>query len=84
MMLHKIEPRFLMKADAARYCGLQPAAFARICPVPAIRLADKLLRWDRHALDRWLDGIMPEKDDWLEKIADDAATRRIRRARPGG
>lgn len=87
-MLHKIEPRFMLKTDAARYCGMNAMQFGRLCPVPAVRLADKMLRWDRQALDRWMDGLTKTtenmtEDEWLGKLRDDAAARRVRRSRQG-
>jgi hypothetical protein len=69
----QVEPRILKKADAARYCGVDPNNFARLCPVPPVDLGDKIRRWDRKQLDAWLDGLSktPETmsgDDWLEQL----------------
>ncbi len=65
-----VEPRLLKKVEAARYCSLDPTKFQRLCPVRPIELDGKVRRWDRKALDAWLDSLTrsPETmtaDDWL-------------------
>ena len=62
--------RMLKKADAARYCGLDVNAFARECPVAPVCFGEKTYRYDRKALDQWLDGLgndLQHKSDeeWL-------------------
>src|SRR5690242_5221326 len=72
MAIH-IEPRILRKADAARYCGVDPTSFLRVCPVVPVDLGDKVRRWDRKHLDAWLDGLAKtldtmSGDDWLDRL----------------
>lgn len=72
MTLIALPPRLLKKADAARYCGVDPAKFARVCPVQPVDL-DGSRRWDRKALDAWLDSLGRDPDSlsseqWLEKV----------------
>lgn len=82
-----VEPRLLRKEQAAVYCGLDRMSFTRLCPVPAVRLADKIRRWDRKALDQWLDTLTdaPENrtaEDWLGEIRN-AAKSGVHRASEG-
>lgn len=51
--------RLLTVSAAAEYCNLSPKAFQRTCPVRPIALGEdaRLLRYDRRALDRWIDGL---------------------------
>jgi hypothetical protein len=51
------EPRLLTQGQAAAYCGLCPSNFKRACPVPPINLLDRIPRYDRFDLDRWLDTL---------------------------
>ena len=72
--------RLLTLPEAAAYCRLSPPAFERACPVtplslaPDMRLDKRLLRYDRKALDRWLDDLSGLRDsavdstDWASKV----------------
>ncbi len=51
------DPRLLTQQQAAAYCGLCVANFKRACPVPKILLCDRIPRYDRAALDRWIDSL---------------------------
>lgn len=77
-MTVQVEPRLLKKVEAARYCGLDPQRFRRVCPVRPVRLEDKVVRYDRRALDEWLDGLTKTAatmsgEDWLKELDDDEA-----------
>lgn len=77
----QILPRLLTLTQAASYCGVTISVFERPCPVVAIDLSGdgradpRLLRWDRAALNDWIDQIggraagTPEGRDWLAEIA---------------
>lgn len=64
-------PRLLKEQDAARYCSLSVDRFRSICPVPVIRLGQsgRLERYDRLAIDEWIDKLTKSGDssrsDWL-------------------
>ncbi|MCJ2085814.1 hypothetical protein MKK88_07385 [Methylobacterium sp. E-005] len=72
--------RLLTLPEAAAYCRLSAPAFERACPVtplslsPDERLDKRLLRYDRKALDRWLDGLsgltddVADSTDWGAKV----------------
>lgn len=76
----QIEPRLLNRAEAAAYCGMEPALFERVCPVRPISLdvdqprADKRLnRWDVILLNEWIDrlggrAVVHEERDWLSQV----------------
>lgn len=59
-------PRLLPLKLAAAYCQVTPALFEASCPVAPIRLGGRASqqsrRWDRHALDRWLDSLASGRD----------------------
>ncbi|HZR87924.1 MAG TPA: hypothetical protein VFB02_14030 [Bradyrhizobium sp.] len=48
-------PRLLTDAEAAAYLSLPKAALARV-PIGRVSIAGRI-RWDRVALDAWLDGL---------------------------
>lgn len=51
-----IIPRLLSRDQAAAYCGFSRVAFERHCPVVPMGFGDeRLLRWDRHDLDAWIE-----------------------------
>lgn len=52
-----LTPRLLTKAQAAEYIAVSYSAFEGVCDVRAVSLGDdkRLLRWDRMALDAWID-----------------------------
>jgi predicted DNA-binding transcriptional regulator AlpA len=70
----------LTKQEAAAYCGMSPATFHAICPVEPIRFSERTIRFDRVALDDWIDGLKPKAasdktiDEWIEGM--DVATKR--------
>jgi hypothetical protein len=42
---------------AAAYCGVSVNHFLAHCPVPPFDgFGERAKRWDRHAIDAWLDG----------------------------
>lgn len=52
-----MQPRLLTKQGAAFYCGVCVSIFEKACPVRPTLLLDRIPRYDRFALDRWLDSI---------------------------
>lgn len=58
----RVLPRMLRRADAAAYCGLSEPRFVEACPVPPIAIMGRIPRYDRHALDQWLDGLADDVD----------------------
>jgi predicted DNA-binding transcriptional regulator AlpA len=69
-----LQPRLLTKQGAAAYCGMSPATFDAICPVKPIRFSERTIRFDRVALDRWIDGLSPKAtpdktvDEWIDQM----------------
>lgn len=69
-----IEPRLLTKEQAAAYCGVSPPVFSDKCPVKPVALgeSERLRRWDRNALDEWIDRlggmVKTEGVDWIERV----------------
>jgi hypothetical protein len=49
-----ITPRLLSRTAAAAYCGVSPHVFETHVPVASVRVGCQK-RWDRAALDAWLD-----------------------------
>jgi hypothetical protein len=70
------EPRLLTQGQAAAYCGICVDVFKKACPVPPVSLLERIPRYDRHALDRWLDSLsnfLPiDPQDDLAKAWDNA------------
>ena len=66
MQRRNIEPRLLIKQEAAAYCGVCVSVFEKACPVQPIKLLDRIPRWDRQALDAWIDRLvkMPAIDEF--------------------
>jgi hypothetical protein len=52
-----LAPRLLDKGQAAAYCGVCPAVFDTSVKVQPIEIKPGLKRWDRLALDRWIDAL---------------------------
>jgi hypothetical protein len=50
-------PRLLSRDEAAAYCGVSAGLFEQRVGIPAVRCFGTRRLWDRHALDRWLDGV---------------------------
>ncbi len=73
-------PRLMTTATAARYCDMSQSAFERSCPVAPVslsgeaRLDRRMLRYDREALNAWIDALsgrrqgMPEAEDWAARV----------------
>jgi predicted DNA-binding transcriptional regulator AlpA len=54
------ETRLLTLEQAAGYCGFSAPIFKRLCPVRPHQFGEgkrALLRYDRHSLDEWIDGL---------------------------
>lgn len=68
------EPRLLTQTQAAAYCGVCVEIFKKACPIRPVSLLDRVPRYDRHALDRWIDSISNfgpiDKSDDLERMWD--------------
>lgn len=64
-------PRLMRRETAAAYCDMNPQQFDRQCPVPAKDQGWRGLRWDRAALDRWIDNL-PDKAPAPVSQLDDA------------
>jgi hypothetical protein len=66
------EPRLLTQGQAAAYCGVCVEVFKKACPVPPVSLLERIPRYDRRALDRWIDSISNfrpiEDGDDLERM----------------
>lgn len=52
-----LAPRLLTKTQAAAYCGVCISVFDQACPVQPTLLLDRISRYDRFALDKWIDGL---------------------------
>lgn len=50
----------MRRETAAAYCDMSVEQFDRQCPVPAKDQGWRGLRWDRAALDSWIDNL-PDK-----------------------
>ena len=66
------QARMLTKIEAADYCGLSVARFTSECPVSPTLFGqgvNRVVRWDLHRLDDWLDGFASSAtgDDWLSR-----------------
>jgi hypothetical protein len=64
----RVEPRLLLKQDAAAYCGVCLAVFEKACPVQPIQLLNRIPRWDRFALDAWIDGLTKSEVNELDPL----------------
>jgi len=51
------EPRLLTQGQAAAYCGLCVENFKKACPVRPLSLLERIPRYDRRSLDRWIDSL---------------------------
>lgn len=71
------EPRMLTQAQAAAYCGICAEVFKKACPVIPIKMLNRIPRYDRHDLDRWLDSLsafrapLDKEMDWEQIWIDD-------------
>lgn len=76
MPRHSIEPRLLTKEQAASYCGISTPVFSDKCPVQPVALGegDRLRRWDRAALDAWIDTLYKRVEtseiDWISRVVE--------------
>ena len=74
MPRREIEPRLLTKEQAASYCGVSAPVFSDRCPVAPVALGEgeRLRRWDRAALDAWIDSLSGTREvseiDWIERV----------------
>jgi hypothetical protein len=59
-----LPPRMLSKEQAAAYCGVSLPVFEQACPVKPVQLLERILRYDRFALDQWMNTL---DDASLEK-----------------
>jgi hypothetical protein len=75
-----LAPRLLDKGQAAAYCGVCVAVFETSVGVAAIEVKPGLKRWDRHALDRWIDALNGELSGDLGSAWDDWHGRKERAA----
>ncbi len=50
-------PRLLKKCEAAAYCGVCPSTFEQASPVEPVYLLNRIPRFDRFALDEWIDAL---------------------------
>jgi hypothetical protein len=77
------EPRLLTQTQAAAYCGVCVELFKKACPVPPIRVLDRIPRYDRRDLDRWLDTLSTfhtiDTEGELARMWDDAGDRGARK-----
>jgi hypothetical protein len=70
-----IQPRLMNLSEAAFYCGMSPTTFKAKCPVrPLLYVGSRAPRFDRKAIDAWLDDHQQEgvattpAEAWLEKL----------------
>ncbi|GJE44179.1 hypothetical protein [Methylobacterium soli] len=80
MTMHTVWPRLMTPATAARYCDMSLSAFERSCPVTPISLSNeerldrRMLRYDREALNAWIDALSgrpgegAEPENWAAKV----------------
>ena len=76
------EPRLLTQAQAAAYCGLCAENFKKACPVRPVSLLARIPRYDRHALDRWIDSLdnpEPAMAEDLVQVWENAGNSRARK-----
>jgi len=52
-----IGKRMLSRSEAASYTGLSIRMFQSKCDVVPIKIASNKLLWDKHDLDKWIDGL---------------------------
>jgi predicted DNA-binding transcriptional regulator AlpA len=50
-------PLLLTRDQVCVYVGMSVDTFKRVCPVPAIALGAKLLRWRKPDIDDWVAGL---------------------------
>jgi hypothetical protein len=64
------QPRLLTQGQAAAYCGVCAEVFKKACPVAPVKVLDRIPRYDRHALDAWIEGLTKSRieEDWLGKL----------------
>lgn len=80
-----ITPRLLTRQQAAAYCQVSAERFAARCPVVPVKMGEnaRSYRWDRKALDHWLDSLgnetAPDGRSWLDRMGDADEGHRARR-----
>jgi hypothetical protein len=77
------EPRLLTQGQAAAYCGLCVENFKKACPIKPLSLLERIPRYDRRALDRWIDAldisaVAGGDDEDLVKVWENAGNGRAR------
>jgi hypothetical protein len=71
MTRRDLEPRLLTQGQAAAYCGVCAEVFKKACPVAPVKVLDRIPRYDRQALDAWINGLTKSQvveEDWLGKL----------------
>lgn len=58
----KFAPRMLRRVEAAAYCGLSEPRFVQACPILPIAFMGRIPRYDRYALDEWLDSLAEDSE----------------------
>lgn len=61
-----LPPRMLSKEQAAAYCGVSLPVFEQACPVKPVQLLERILRYDRFALDQWMNNL--DNDSFEKKL----------------
>jgi hypothetical protein len=78
----QVAPRLLTQTQAATYCGVCVSVFKQACPVLPVNLCERIPRYDRVALDRWIDSMdnSHTSDDEVDltRIWDNAGNSRAR------
>lgn len=76
-----VAPRLLTQQQAAAYCGLCASNFKKACPVKPVSLLARIPRYDRVAIDRWIDSLgnpVAEETEDLLTVWDNAGNSRAR------
>lgn len=58
-----IDKRMYRETEAADYTGMPQKSFRVFCPVQPVRIAPKLLLWDKRDLDLWIDRLKAGSGD---------------------
>jgi hypothetical protein len=61
-----LPPRLLTLQEAKAYCGPASPNFPVDCAIEPVKLSKNLRRWDRFALDRWINSLMEMTDDDID------------------
>ncbi|MEP3632189.1 MAG: hypothetical protein ABJQ23_09750 [Shimia thalassica] len=52
-----IGKRMFKQSEAADYTGLSSRHFKSLCDVQPVEMSPGKLLWDKHDLDKWIDGM---------------------------